>query len=199
LEDRRVLAFIAAVVDYDVGANPQAIVSADFNGGGADLAVANYSSNNVSVLLGDGVGGFGAKTDFATGSGPLSLAVGDLDGDGNLDIATANANDVSVLLGDGLGSFGTATTYGVAGSNPQSVAVGDFNGDGLLDLGVTSNIYTPGFYYCPYYCYWYPGYYTGYANVLLGDGLGGFRANITGLGNGYHTSAAVANSAATPP
>src|SRR6185369_4530159 len=78
LEDRRVLAFVVPPVNYDAGANPQAIVSADFNGGGLDLAVANYSSNSVSVLLGNGSGGFGAKTDFNTGSSPRSLAVGDV-------------------------------------------------------------------------------------------------------------------------
>ena len=41
----------------------------DVSGDGKpDLAVANYGSNTVSVLLGNGAGGFGAKTDFATGT-----------------------------------------------------------------------------------------------------------------------------------
>src|SRR6185369_6275756 len=53
LEDRRVLAFVVPPVNYDVGASPQAIVSANFNGGGLDLAVANFDSSNVSVLLGN--------------------------------------------------------------------------------------------------------------------------------------------------
>ena len=35
-----------------------------------DLAVANHSSNTVSVLLGDGSGSFAAKTDFTTGTSP---------------------------------------------------------------------------------------------------------------------------------
>jgi hypothetical protein len=190
LEDRRVLAFVVPAVNYDAGANPQAIVSADFNGGGLDLAVANYNDSTVSVLLGDGVGGFGAKTDFASGSYPLSLAVGDFDDDGNLDLATANAYDVSVLLGDGHGSFGAATSIGVAG-NPQSVAVGDFNGDGTLDLGVTSNYYNPG--YSGWYG-WYPGYYTGYANVLLGNGDGTFSGpNATFIDSASANSALVAD------
>ena len=47
------------------------MTSDDFNGdGNPDLAVANVDSDNVSVLLGDGSGGFGAKTDFATGYEP---------------------------------------------------------------------------------------------------------------------------------
>jgi hypothetical protein len=55
----------------------------------------------VSVLLGSGAGGFGAKTDFATGTEPFSVAIGDVSGDGRPDLVTANygANSVSVLLG----------------------------------------------------------------------------------------------------
>jgi titin len=54
----------------------------------------------VSVLLGDGTGGFGPHTDFATGSSPWQPAVGDLNGDGRPDLAVANSgsHSVSVLL-----------------------------------------------------------------------------------------------------
>ena len=57
--------------------------------------------STVSVLLGNGAGGFGAKTDFATGETPASVAIGDLSGDGKPDLVVANygANTVSVLLG----------------------------------------------------------------------------------------------------
>ena len=46
-----------------------------------DLAVANFVSNNVSILLGNGTGSFGTATNFAVGSGPFSVAVGDFNGD----------------------------------------------------------------------------------------------------------------------
>ena len=60
-------------VDYAIGANPFFVVVGDFNGDGKlDLAVANTIGNTVSVLLGNGSGGFGAKTDFATGTTPWS-------------------------------------------------------------------------------------------------------------------------------
>jgi hypothetical protein len=50
----------------------------DFNGDGRrDLAVANEGSNNVSVLLGNGDGTFQAARNFAAGSSPDSVAVGD--------------------------------------------------------------------------------------------------------------------------
>ena len=81
---------------------------------------------------------FIARQDFAAGSSPQSVAVGDFNGDGALDLAVANGfNDVSVLLGNGDGSFQEARSFGV-GNSPTSLAVGDFNGDGALDLAVTN-------------------------------------------------------------
>src|SRR5438270_872665 len=77
LEDRCLLSFSPAV-NYLVGACPQAVRTADFNGDGRlDLAVANQSSNTVSILLGNGDGTFQPAQDFATGAGPQSLAVDD--------------------------------------------------------------------------------------------------------------------------
>ncbi len=154
--------------NFSVGTSPVSVTVGDFNGDGkSDLAVANYNSNNVSVLLGTGTGSFGAATNFTVGNGPASVTVGDFNGDGKSDLATANlnSNNVSVLLGTGTGSFGTATNFSV-GINPRSVTVGDFNGDGKSDLAVananSSNV-----------------------SVLLGTGTGSFGAatNFT-VGNG---------------
>ncbi len=59
---------------YDVGSSPTSVAIGDLNGdGGPGLAVANNSSNTVSVLLGNGDGTFGTKTDVGTGSGPSSV------------------------------------------------------------------------------------------------------------------------------
>ena len=54
-------------------------------------------------------------TNFAVGTVPLSVAVGDFNGDTILDLAVANggSNNVSILLGTGTGSFGTATNFAV--------------------------------------------------------------------------------------
>ena len=78
-------------------------------------------------------------TNFAVGSSPCSVAVGDFNGDTFLDLAVANcvSSNVSILLGNGTGSFGTATNFAV-GTDPVSVAVGDFNGDTFLDLAVAN-------------------------------------------------------------
>src|SRR2546428_586060 len=86
------------------------------------------------------VPGFLAPLAFDAGVSPLSVAVGDFNGDGHLDLAVANSDsdNVSVLLGNGDGSFQTARNF-PTGSLPRSVAVGDFNGDGHLDLAVANN------------------------------------------------------------
>ena len=59
----------------------------------------NRGSNNLSLLLGNGAGSFGAAINFGVDSNPQSLSVGDLDGDGDLDLAVANrgSNTVTVL------------------------------------------------------------------------------------------------------
>ena len=83
---------------------------------------------------------FFAAGTFGAGSDPLSVAVGDFNGDGKPDLAVANSgsNNVSVLLGNGDGTFQAAVNYG-AGTEPYSVAVGDFNGDGKPDLAVAAS------------------------------------------------------------
>ena len=129
----------AAKVDYATGTNPYDVAVGDFNGDNKpDLAVTNYNSNTVSVLLGTGNGTFAAKADYATGSGPFGVAVGDFNGDTKLDLAMTNkGNTVSVLLGAGNGTFAAKVDY-ATGSGPFGVAVGDFNGDNKPDLAVAN-------------------------------------------------------------
>lgn len=50
---------------------------------------ANESDNTLSVLIGDGSGGF-QQTTFPVGFAPEGVAVGDFIGNGNLDIITPN-------------------------------------------------------------------------------------------------------------
>lgn len=143
----------AVQVTYAVGDRPKSVTAGDFNGDGIiDLATANASSDNVSVLLGNGSGGtgdgtFAAEVPYAVGDYPYYLTTGDFNGDGITDLATANAfsDNVSVLLGNedvgnagfGDGTFAAHVTSAV-GEFPVSVTTGDFNGDGIIDL-VTAN------------------------------------------------------------
>ncbi|MFL6276235.1 MAG: FG-GAP-like repeat-containing protein [Blastocatellia bacterium] len=129
-----------------------------------DLATVNSGSNNASVLLGNGAGGFPTAANFAVGSSPRSVAVGDFNGDGKPDLAVANFNskNVSILLGNGSGGFGSATNIPVGGApggiGTGSIAVGDFNGDGKQDLAVIN----------------YPDVGDPRVSILLGNGSGGF-------------------------
>src|SRR5262249_27370948 len=79
--------------------------------------------------------------DFTAGTTPVSVAVGDFNGDGKLDLAVANndSDDISVLWGNGDGTFLDSGANFPSGSPaPSAIAVGDFNGDGKLDI-VTCN------------------------------------------------------------
>jgi hypothetical protein len=83
---------------------------------------------------------FAAPKRYATGTGrdsrPLSIAVGDLNGDRKPDLVTANGGDVvSVVMNRGGGSFRAKRDY-VVGGGAFSVATADLNGDGRLDLAV---------------------------------------------------------------
>ena len=115
------------------------------------------------VLSSSATGTFQKQTTYTVGSNPLSVAVGDFNGDGKPDLAVANSSGgtVSVLLGNGDGTFQTQTTYTVGSSSfPFSVAVGDFNGDGNPDLAVAN-----------------AG--SGTVSVLLGNGDGTFQTQTT--------------------
>jgi len=135
-----------APVAYGTGMLPTSIGISDLNGdGGADLAVANLGNldgSSVSIFLNRGDGSFGARQDFQTGDGPLSVAIGDLNGDGHPDLATADSEGnrptgvgiyVSVLVNNGDGSFGPRHDY-VVGDYPRQVAIGDIDGDTKPDL-----------------------------------------------------------------
>jgi hypothetical protein len=89
----------------------------------------------VSVLVNRGDGSLEPKRDYRTGSGPHSVAIGDLNNDGKPDLATASSTDfsVSALINRGDGSFRSGRTYR-AGSDNYSVAIGDLNGDNRPDL-----------------------------------------------------------------
>jgi Ca2+-binding RTX toxin-like protein len=155
----------AAPANYMVGqaCSPNSVVVGFFNSDRTpDLAVANGGCNNVSILLGNGDGTFGASQGFGVdiNVSPSQLATGDFNDDGNLDLVVASAGDLgaSVLLGRGDGTFSSAPGVNNAGDTPQAVAVGDFNGDTISDLAFADDPSGP----------------NGEISIVLGNGDGTF-------------------------
>jgi hypothetical protein len=153
---------------FPAGHAPSDIAIGDFNRDGKlDLAFANHEEKHLTVLLGNGQGGFtpAPNSPFAVEVKPHThgVATGDLNGDGNLDLVTDSwGNDqVSVLFGDGKGSFNTSGTFLDVGKMPyQRVRVGDINGDGKSDI-ITTNLEGDN------------------VTILLGNSKGGFKQSTS--------------------
>ena len=188
--------------------NALSVALGDFNGDGKlDLAVlTSYDiskplpigiTGEVTLLLGNGDGTFTLGQGYPV-TWPMSLAVGDFNGDGKLDLVVASCaisilfapdctkGSVAVMLGNGDGTFQHGPSYPplvnfAAGSftsppfvqiiQPQLLAVGDFNGDGTPDLTVAN-------------------YGDGTVGVLLGYGDGTFQP-MTSYASGLNPSSVV--------
>jgi hypothetical protein len=139
LETRRLLSFGPPANHPTVG-TPSAIATADFNNDGKlDLATcANAGEGSVSVLMGNGAGGFAAAQRTVVGSQLSSIAVADFDSDNNTDIVIADTANSALhfLQGNGDGTFQPAVTR-QQWAFVSAVAVGNFNNDGHADLLVT--------------------------------------------------------------
>jgi hypothetical protein len=146
-----------------VGVSPSSIAVADFNKDGhADIAVSDAGAYDVTVLLGNGKGGFkqAPGSPLKVSAPPTSIAIGDFNGDGRDDVATVaylsngvhEWDNVTVLLGNGKGDFSqvvgspysTDKSSTAAGSWNQTsgapnLVAADFNGDGRDDLAVSGS------------------------------------------------------------
>ena len=100
-----------------------------------DLVTANFAGDSVSVLLGNGSGGFTPLAPVPVPGGPRFVVAADFNGDDITDLATCNYNGdtVSILIGSGDGTFNVSDPI-LVGAGPEVIAVGHFNDDAFLDL-----------------------------------------------------------------
>jgi FG-GAP-like repeat len=141
--------FLPNYVQFDNGESPISFVQADINQDGHTDIVG--MRGEVTVLLGNGTGGFGAPINSpATGFDGVQsqqFILGDFNGDGKLDVVVFGTDHVTgapafgVMLGNGNGTFQppieTTSSFAIpiqTGPSVATVVSGDFNGDGKLDL-----------------------------------------------------------------
>lgn len=136
----------SAKVDFTTGTGPSTAINSDIDGDGKpDLVLTNRFSGTLSVFRNTSTLGtlsFASKVDFTTGNEPMSVHIGDIDGDGKPDLAVANygSTTVSVLRNtstSGTISFATKVDF-AAGFFPNSLKINDINGDGKPDLIVAN-------------------------------------------------------------
>jgi len=121
------------------GATPSANEGADFDGDGhVDYATADIGTGTVSVLMGDGTGGFAPPVAYPSGVVARSVVPLDAEGDGDVDLVAAHrgSSDLGLHLNAGDGTFAPVVTFEGGGDGETSVAAADADNDGITDLYV---------------------------------------------------------------
>ena len=132
---------LATKVDYPTARSPSATAIGDLNHDGQpDVVTGNYGRAHVSVLLGKGDGTLAPHVDSEEPTeGTKSIAIADLNGDGDVDLGIGDAEgrgppgNFGMMPGNGDGTFDPEITYPPAISGCE-VAAGDLDADGRLDL-----------------------------------------------------------------
>ena len=149
----------------------KALALGDVNGDGTlDLILANRMRSTGSawaganqLLTNNGSGIF--VSGLFPGSSALTnaLALGDVNGDGALDLVLGNSGLDELFINNGSGTFSRSLTFvGDSSSTTTAVCLGDVDGDGALDIVFGKNTADN----------------IGGAEVLFGDGAGGFRLQL---------------------
>ncbi|HUS99318.1 MAG TPA: VCBS repeat-containing protein [Candidatus Thermoplasmatota archaeon] len=151
--------------------NQQHTVSIDSK---EDLIVAGY--DNITVLYGDGAGGFPQQENYPKGEGQADVIAEDFNGDDSIDVAVTSYWDaeVTVCINDGFGGFSDSINYSV-GTGVTAIDSDDFNEDGFLDI-ISCNAED-----------------TNSITILFGDGSGGFGDRTDFFGEWVLTDIVVAD------
>ena len=126
------------VTSYTAGGAALAI--GDVNGDTFPDVVTGGPGANLSVLINNGSGGFGAPTTWPTSNLPTDILLKDMNGDSKLDIVVAASPDnvIRVHRQTGTANFALAnsTTIGAGEEGPSSLAMGEMDFDGIQELVV---------------------------------------------------------------
>lgn len=146
-----------AVFDLPQGNTPSPNEGADLNSDGIiDYVVGNAGNDRVTVMIGDGAGGFSSMVSYQATNNVRGVAILDLDGDGHMDIVTASrgGNSICTFRNYGDGTFAPRVTLEAGGNQETACVAADMNNDGILDVVVGTH-------------------QSNHMIVLLGDGNGG--------------------------
>jgi hypothetical protein len=159
--------FTRAAASFAVGPSPYPGALGDLNGDGhLDIVSTSAarrspqqgaSAGGLTLLFGDGRGGFRAVPVPLRTTSPGFVAVADVNGDRKPDLAATHLerSELTILIGDGTGAFNEAAGSPFdMGHATWHAAVADLNGDGKADVAAAAG--------------------DG-VRVMIGDGRGGFQ------------------------
>lgn len=148
-------------VNYATGDNARGIAIGDFDGDNKpDIATANSSSNNISILINNGDATYKEKVDYQGGSAPYNINSVDINKDTVADLIICNYTtaEIGVMIGNGDGTFQERVGY-AAGNGPRHSVAEDLDGDTNVDIVVAN-------------------YSSDTISVLMGNGDGTFDPKV---------------------
>lgn len=129
-------------VSYAAGDGSLGVYAGDLNGDGLpDIATADRRADTVSILYGDGAGGFSPRVVLGTDRGTSHVLAEDIDRDGFVDIAVTceNQNRVNIFYSSDSG-YSAPQALGNTRTAPEELTIVDLDGDGNLDIATANRV-----------------------------------------------------------
>lgn len=167
---------------FNAGTNPTHFDLGDFNRDGEiDIIVVNTSSNQISLLLGDGNGSFSLYQSYNLGFSPQLVKVGNFNGDNYLDLIIARSNSLRVFAGNRDLTFNEISSIPTP-FKTEGLILADFNNDNISDIA--ADFYDGSFWEL---------------RVYLGQGGGSFTQSqsFPGIRSPFLTAGDIDNSGTT--